>query len=81
MWNTTDDLLQERLDAHGLALTQMGYPLEYVAEVVTPGVDLAGYGDDSLGEPVPQATLSEDQLQALRRDLQATPVPRPPMGR
>lgn len=51
-WNTSDDLLQESLDAHGISLSQMGYPLEYIAEVVTPGVDLDDYMDDSLGAPV-----------------------------
>lgn len=51
LWNTSDDLLQESLDAHGIALSQMGYPLKYIAEVVTPGVDLDDYEDDTLGEP------------------------------
>lgn len=46
LWNTSDDLLQESLDAHGIALSQMGYPLEYIAEVVTPGVDLKDYEED-----------------------------------
>ncbi|QBZ73198.1 portal protein [Microbacterium phage Theresita] len=46
LWNTSDDLLQESLDAHGIALSQMGYPLDYIAEVVTPGVDLADYEED-----------------------------------
>ena len=50
-WNTSDDLLQESLDAHGISLSQMGYPLEYIAEVVTPGVDLADYQDDTLDQP------------------------------
>jgi hypothetical protein len=45
-WNTSDDLLQESLDAHGISLSQMGYPLEYIASVVTPGVDLDDYMDD-----------------------------------
>ncbi|QDP44056.1 portal protein [Microbacterium phage McGalleon] len=54
-WDTEDDLLQEALDAHGVALTTMGYPLAYIASVVTPGVDLDDYEDDSLGEPVPPA--------------------------
>lgn len=52
-WGESDDLLQEALDAHGVALTTMGYPLKYIASVVTPGVDLDDYEDDSLGEPVP----------------------------
>lgn len=46
LWNTDDDLLQESMDAHGLALSQMGYPLEYIAEVVTPGVDLDDYEEE-----------------------------------
>lgn len=46
LWNTSDDLLQESLDAHGIALSQMGYPIKYVAEVVTPGVDLEDYEDE-----------------------------------
>ena len=55
LWNTDDDLLQESLDAHGISLSTMGYPLEYIASVVTPGVDLDDYVDDSLGEAVPPA--------------------------
>uniref|UniRef100_A0AAU6R6X8 Portal protein n=1 Tax=Micrococcus phage Olihed TaxID=3092209 RepID=A0AAU6R6X8_9CAUD len=47
LWNTSDDLLQESLDAHGIALSQMGYPLGYIAEVVTPGVDLDEYETDA----------------------------------
>jgi len=45
-WNTGDDLLQEALDAHGIALSTMGYPLAYIAEVVTPGVDLDDYEEE-----------------------------------
>lgn len=51
-WAEGDDLLQESMDAHGISLATMGYPLEYIAEVVTPGVDLDDYMDDSLGAPV-----------------------------
>lgn len=51
LWNTSDDLLQDSLDAHGIALSQIGYPLDYIAEVVTPGVDLDEYGDDGHSEP------------------------------
>lgn len=51
LWNTSDDLLQESLDAHGLALSQMGYPLEYIAEVVTPGIDLDDYANDVDDDP------------------------------
>lgn len=46
LWTASDDLLQDSLDAHGLALAQMGYPLDYIAEVVTPGVDLDDYTGD-----------------------------------
>lgn len=46
LWNTSDDLLQESLDAHGISLSTMGYPLKYIASVVTPGVDLDEYADD-----------------------------------
>ncbi len=55
LWPESDDLLQDALDAHGLSLVAMGYPLKYIAEVVTPGVDLDDYMDDSLGEPTPDA--------------------------
>lgn len=64
LWNTSDDLLQEALDAHGLNLATMGYPLKYIAEVVTPGVDLDEYEDDSLGEDVP----TPDQVAAYASD-------------
>lgn len=53
LWPEGDDLLQEAMDAHGLALTTMGYPLDYIAEVVTPGVDLDDYRDDGYGEMTP----------------------------
>lgn len=46
LWNTDDDLLQESLDAHGISLSTMGYPLSYIAEVVTPGVDLDDYEEE-----------------------------------
>lgn len=72
LWNTDDDLLQESLDAHGLSLSQMGYPLEYIASVVTPGVDLDDYMDDSLGEPVPAAG-GTDMTALGQTGLPATP--------
>lgn len=50
LWNTSDDLLQESLDAHGISLSTMGYPLEYIVSVVTPGVDLKDYMDDTDGD-------------------------------
>lgn len=53
LWDSTDDLLQEALDDHGEALFRMGYPLEYIAEVVTPGVDLDDYLDDGFAEGLP----------------------------
>jgi hypothetical protein len=46
LWNTEDDLLQESLDQHGINLSQMGYPIKYIAEVVTPGVDLDDYEEE-----------------------------------
>lgn len=46
LWTGGDDLLQDSIDSHGLNLSQMGYPLDYVASVVTPGVDLSKYEDD-----------------------------------
>jgi hypothetical protein len=56
-WNTNDDLLQEALDAHGISLSTMGYPLKYIAEVVTPGVDLDDYVED---EEVEEGGLPAD---------------------
>jgi hypothetical protein len=71
LWNTDDDLLQESLDAHGLALSQMGYPLEYIAEVVTPGVDLDDYqGEEEGGLP---ATGATDMTAMGQQGLTATP--------
>lgn len=70
LWSTDDDLLQESLDAHGLSLAQMGYPLEYIAEVVTPGVDLADYEEEgglpATGmEPAPDADMTAMGQQGL----------------
>ena len=73
LWSTSDDLLQESLDAHGIALSQMGYPLKYVAEVVTPGVELEDYEDDSMGEPVPEPGAPVDMTAMGQRGLTATP--------
>lgn len=50
LWTTDDDLLQESRDAHGLALFQMGYPLGYIASVVTPEADLSSFLDDGYDE-------------------------------
>lgn len=46
LWGAPDDLLQDAKDQHGISLAQMGFPLEYIAEVVTPGVDLGDYVED-----------------------------------
>lgn len=62
LWDATDDLLQDALDAHGEALFRMGYPLEYIAEVVTPGVDLDDYMDDGFDES--QVGPTPDQVAA-----------------
>lgn len=60
-WAQGDDLLQESLDAHGISLSTMGYPLGYIAEVVTPGVDLDDYADDT---EVGAETIDKSQLGA-----------------
>lgn len=62
-WPTSDDLLQDSLDQHGINLTQMGYPLEYIAEVVTPGVDLDTYMDDGFAA-AQQELPTPDQVAA-----------------
>lgn len=80
LWNTSDDLLQESLDAHGLSLSQMGYPLEYIASVVTPGVDLSDYeseeegglpGSGPNGEPVDMTAMGQRGLTATPGQVQA----------
>lgn len=81
VWNTEDDLLQESLDAHGLSLSQMGYPLEYIAEVVTPGVNLDDYMEEEAsplpgqatppGEPVDMAAAGQQGLVATPGQVQA----------
>lgn len=75
LWNTSDDLLQESLDAHGISLSQMGYPLEYIASVVTPGVDLDDYMDDAMDEPVDKSVPGEptDMTALGQTGLPATP--------
>lgn len=73
-WNTSDDLLQESLDAHGISLSQMGYPLEYIAEVVTPGVDLDDYMDDGAAEAKRQTVDGPVDMTAMgQTGLPATP--------
>lgn len=70
LWSGSNDLLQEALDAHGEALFRMGYPLEYIAEVVTPGIDLDEYLDDGFNEgQVPTA----DQVAAYASNGPLTP--------
>lgn len=75
LWNTSDDLLQESLDAHGISLSQMGYPLGYIAEVVTPGVDLDDYADEDMQDPIDKSQLGEptDMTAAGQTGLPATP--------
>lgn len=46
LWSVDTDVTQGAIDEHGLALTQMGFPKRYVAEVVAPGVNLDDYADD-----------------------------------
>lgn len=72
LWNTDDDLLQESLDAHGLSLSQMGYPLEYIASVVTPGVDLGDYEEEG-GLPATGAEQPADMTAMGQQGLVATP--------
>lgn len=50
LWPIGDDLLQDSLDMHGISLKQMGYPTDYIASVVTPGVDLDQYATDGLDD-------------------------------
>jgi hypothetical protein len=74
LWNTDDDLLQESLDQHGISLSQMGYPLTYIAEVVTPGVDLDDYEEDV--EPGQNSALlgqAPDMTAPGQKGLPATP--------
>lgn len=66
LWDGTDDLLQEALDAHGEALYRMGYPLSYIAEVVTPGVDLDDYLDD--GFDMSQVGPTPSQIEAYAQN-------------
>lgn len=75
LWSQDDDLLQESLDAHGLSLAQMGYPLEYIAEVVTPGIDLNDYLEEEAGPLPGQATPGQpvDMTAMGQQGLVATP--------
>lgn len=73
-WSTDDDLLQESLDAHGISLSTMGYPLEYIASVVTPGVDLDDYMDEAEAagaSPIPG--VPTDMTAAGQTGTPATP--------
>lgn len=75
-FSNDDDLLQESLDAHGISLSQMGYPLKYIAEVVTPGVDLDDYEDDTMDDPmaVPGQLGQPTDMTAMGQPgLKATP--------
>lgn len=76
LWDSSDDLLQDALDAHGLSLVAMGYPLKYIAEVVTPGVDLDDYLDDTDGQPAGPALGSDPQATEVgsATDPQAGPA-------
>lgn len=77
-WSTEDDLLQEALDQHGINLSQMGYPLEYIASVVTPGVDLEDYqeeeglpADGAPGEPTDMTAMGQPGLPATPGQVQS----------
>lgn len=76
-WPESDDLLQEALDAHGIALSTMGYPLEYIASVVTPGVDLDDYEEEDAGPELgsdPAAAGEPTDMTAMGQPgLKATP--------
>lgn len=79
-WPASDDLLQDALDAHGINLATMGYPLEYIAEVVTPGVDLDDYLDDGFHEA---ERMTPDQIAAYAADpgqRAGQPALNPPPG-
>lgn len=72
-WPGNDDLLQESLDAHGINLSQMGYPLEYIASVVTPGVDLDDYEEEG-GLPADGDPSQPTDMTAMgQTGLPATP--------
>lgn len=79
-WPEGDDLLQESLDAHGISLSTMGYPLEYIASVVTPGVDLDDYAEDEAlaatgpavpGEPVDMTAMGQQGTPATPGQVEA----------
>lgn len=72
-WAVDDDLLQEALDQHGINLSQMGYPLKYIAEVVTPGVDLDDYEEDVLPGQAPPPAGGTDMTAMGQPGLPATP--------
>lgn len=64
LWEDSNDLLQDSLDAHGLALTQMRMPRDYVAEVVAPGVDMEDYENDGYND----APQSDSLMQRVLRN-------------
>lgn len=59
LWEDSNDLLQDSLDAHGLALTQMGMPRDYVAEVVAPGIEMEDYENDGYQDAPPREPLMQ----------------------
>lgn len=73
LWNTDDDLLQESLDAHGISLSTMGYPLKYIAEVVTPGVDLDDYMEEE-ASPVPGQAIPGEPVDMTAMGQTGTPA-------
>jgi len=74
LWNTSDDLLQESLDAHGISLSTMGYPLEYIASVVTPGVDLEDYEPDEEPGGLPGSGAGGAPLDMTATGQKGTPA-------
>lgn len=72
-WSSDDDLLQEALDAHGISLSTMGYPLSYIASVVTPGVDLDDYEEDTEEGGLPATGGAVDMTAMGQTGTPATP--------
>jgi hypothetical protein len=79
-WSSDDDLLQESLDAHCIALSTIGYPLEYIASVVTPGIDLDDYEEEeglpgtlppAPGEPVDMTATGQQGTPATPGQVQS----------
>lgn len=74
LWNTSDDLLQESLDAHGISLSTMGYPLKYIASVVTPGVDLDEYAEEEEEGGLPGSGAEGEPLDMTAMGQTGTPA-------